>query len=159
MPPQYLQQQPLLLTDLLSVIAQRVDHVRVVNQLRKAGHLPLVKAYLLQTQPLNIKEVNDALYELYVEDEDHEALAAGVVEFTNFDSLEMAQRCKNHGLLQFRRIGAMLYRISKKWAESIALSKQDKVWDEAISTAAESGNRQLAEELLSCKNPMFEMHE
>jgi len=145
----YLQQQPLLLTDLLSVIAQRVDHVRVVNQLRKAGHLPLVKAYLLQTQPLNIKEVNDALYELYVQDEDHEALAAGVVEFTNFDSLEMAQQCKNHGLLQFRRIGAMLYRISKKWAESIALSKQDKVWDEAISTAAESGTRELAEELLA----------
>jgi len=145
----YLQQQPLLLTDLLAVIAQRVDHVRVVSQLRKAGHLPLVKAYLLQTQPLNIKEVNDALYELYVQDEDHEALAAGVVEFTNFDSLEMAQLCKNHGLLQFRRIGAMLYRISKKWGESIALSKQDKVWDEAISTAAESGSQELAEELLT----------
>ncbi|KAL1511931.1 hypothetical protein AB1Y20_005212 [Prymnesium parvum] len=145
----YLQQQPMLLTDLLSVIAQRVDHVRVVAQLRKAGHLPLVKSYLLQTQPLNIKEVNDALYELYVKDEDHEALAAGVVEFTNFDSLEMAQLCKNHGLLQFRRIGAMLYRISKKWAESIALSKQDKVWDEAISTAAESGSQSLAEDLLT----------
>jgi len=145
----YLQQQPLLLNDLLSVIAQRVDHVRVVTQLRKANHLPLIKAYLLQTQPLNIKEVNDALYELYVQDEDHEALAAGVVEFTNFDSLEMAQQCKNHGLLQFRRIGAMLYRISKKWAESIALSKQDKVWDEAISTAAESGSQELAEELLT----------
>jgi len=145
----YLQQQPLLLNDLLSVIAQRVDHVRVVNQLRKAGHLPLIKPYLLQTQPLNIKEVNDALYELYVQDEDHEALAAGVVEFTNFDSLEMAQLCKNHGLLQFRRIGAMLYRISKKWAESITLSKQDKVWDEAISTASESGSQDLAEELLT----------
>jgi len=144
----YLQQQPMLLTDMLSVIAQRVDHVRVVSQLRKAGHLPLIKPYLLATQPLNIKEVNDALYELYVKDEDHEALAAGVVEFTNFDALEMATQCKAHGLLQFRRIGAMLYRISKKWAESMSLSKQDKVWDEAISTAAESGSQELAEELL-----------
>jgi clathrin heavy chain len=145
----YLQQQPLLLTDLLASISQRVDHVRVVSQIRKAGHLPLVKQYLLNTQPLNIKEVNDALYELYVQDEDHEALAAGVVEFTNFDALEMAVLCKNHGLLQFRRIGAMLYRISKKWGESITLSKQDKVWDEAISTAAESGSQELAEDLLS----------
>jgi len=145
----YLQQQPLLLTDLLSVVAQRIDHVRVVSQLRKAGHLPLAKPYLLSTQPLNIKEVNDALYELYVQDEDHEALAAGVVEYTNFDAIEMAQQCEKHGLLQFRRIGAMLYRISKKWAQSIALSKQDKVWDEAISTAAESGSQELAEGLLT----------
>jgi len=145
----YLQQQPLLLNEMLDVISQRVDHVRVIAQLRKAGHMPLIKQYLLKTQPLNIKEVNDALYELYVQDEDHEALAAGVVEYTNFDSIEMAQLCEKHGLLQFRRIGAMLYRISKKWAQSIALSKQDKVWDEAISTAAESGSQELAEELLA----------
>merc|ERR1719335_1709645 len=43
----------------------------------------------------------------------------------------------------------MLYRISKKWGESITLSKQDKVWDEAISTAAESGSQELAEDLLA----------
>jgi len=145
----YLKQQPMLLNDLLSVIAQRIDHVRAVSQLRKAGHLAVAKAYLLQTQPLNIKEVNDALYELYVQEEDHEALAAGVVEYTNFDAIEMAHLCEKHGLLQFRRIGAMLYRISKKWAQSIALSKQDKVWDEAISTAAESGSQEIAEDLLN----------
>ena len=145
----YLQQQPLSLTDLLGGVSQRVDHVRVVNQLRKAQHLPLVKQYLVSTQPLNIKEVNDALYELYVQEEDHESLAAGVVEFTNFDSIEMAQMCSKHPLLQFRRIGAMLYKRSKKWAESVALSKQDKVWDEAISTAAESSDSALAEDLLN----------
>jgi clathrin heavy chain len=144
----YLQQQPLLLNDLLSVMAQRVDHVRVISQLRKASHVPLAKPYLLSTQPQNIKEVNDALYELYVQQEDHEALAAGVVEYTNFDAIEMAQMCEKHPLLQFRRIGAMLYKRSKKWAQSVALSKQDKVWDEAISTSAESGDSALAEELL-----------
>ena len=69
----YLQQQPLMLNDLLAVIAQRVDHVRVISQLRKAQHIPLVKQYLLSTQPMNIKEVNDALYELYVLEEDHES--------------------------------------------------------------------------------------
>jgi clathrin heavy chain len=53
----YLAQQPLLLNDLLSVILQRVDHVRVISQIRKSGHMALVKSYLLQTQPLNIKEV------------------------------------------------------------------------------------------------------
>merc|ERR1719217_1123977 len=144
----YLQQQPLMLNDLLAVMAQRVDHVRVISQMRKAQHMPLVKPYLLSTQPLNIKEVNDALYELYVQEEDHESLAAGVVEFENFDSIEMAQLCEKHGLLQFRRIGAMLYKRAKKWGKSIELSKQDKVWDEAIETAAESGDSSLAEELL-----------
>merc|ERR1719174_2506917 len=144
----YLAQQPLMLNDLLSIASQRIDHVRVIQQLRKAGHVALAKPYLLATQTLNIKEVNDALYELYVQEEDHESLAAAVVEFTNFDAIEMASKCEKHGLLQFRRIGAMLYRISKKWGQSIELSKQDKVWDEAISTAAESGSQELAEELL-----------
>jgi len=139
----------LMLNDLLSITSQRVDHVRVIMQLRKAGNIPLVKPYLLATQTSNIKEVNDALYELYVQEEDHEALAAAVVEYTNFDAIEMAQQCERHGLLQFRRIGAMLYKRSKKWAQSIALSKQDKVWDEAISTAAESSDSALAEELLT----------
>merc|ERR1719183_462868 len=145
----YLQQQPLLLNDLLAVMSQRIDHVRVVSQLRKASHVPLAKPYLLATQPMNIKEVNDALYEIYVQEEDHESLAAGVVEFTNFDAIEMAQMCEKHPLLQFRRIGAMLYKRSKKWTQSVALSKQDKVWEEAISTAAESSDSALAEDLLN----------
>mgnify|MGYP001995414478 FL=1 len=145
----YLEQSPLMLNDLLAVMAQRVDHVRVILQVRKAGHLPLVKPYLLSTQPLNIKEVNDALYELYVLEEDHESLAAGVVEYTNFDSIEMAQMCEKHALLQFRRIGAMLYKKGQKWSQSVALSKQDKVWDEAIATTSESGDAALAEDLLN----------
>jgi len=145
----YLAQQPTMLNDLLSVMAARIDNVRVIHQLRKAGHVALCKPYLLTTQPMNIKEVNDALYELYVLEEDHEALAAAVVEYTNFDSIEMAQQCEKHGLLQFRRIGAMLYKRAKKWAQSIALSKQDKVWDEAIDTAAESADAALAEDLLA----------
>jgi clathrin heavy chain len=130
-------------------MAPKIDHVRVIQQLRKAGHIPLVKPYLLATQPMNIKEVNDALYSLYVEEQDHESLAAAVVEYTNFDAIEMAQQCEKMELLQFRRIGAMLYRISKKYAQSIALSKQDKVWDEAISTAAESSDSAIAEDLLT----------
>jgi clathrin heavy chain len=145
----YLAQQPMMLNDLLGIMAQRIDHVRVIQQLRTAGHVALAKPYLLSTQSFNVKEVNDALYELYVQEEDHESLSSAVVEFTNFDAMEMAQQCEKHGLLQFRRIGAMLYKRSKKWDKSIELSKQDKVWDEAISTAAESSDSALAEDLLA----------
>ena len=38
----YLQQHPLMLNELLAVLSQRIDHVRVVSQLRRAGHLPLM---------------------------------------------------------------------------------------------------------------------
>merc|ERR1719426_546461 len=43
----YLSQQPMMLNDLLSIMSQRIDHVRVIQQMRKAGHVPLVKPYLL----------------------------------------------------------------------------------------------------------------
>jgi len=145
----YLDYSPLEVNSLLEAMASRVDHVRVISQMKRAGHLPLVKPYLLATQPANIKEVNDALYALYVEDEDHEALAKGVVTFDNFDQVEMAQMCEKHSLLQFRRIGAMLYKRAKKWSKSVELSKKDKVWDEAIETTAESGDSAIAEELIN----------
>jgi len=145
----YLDYSPLEINSLLEAMASRVDHVRVISQMKRAGHLPLVKPYLLTTQPANIKEVNDALYALYVEDEDHEALAKGVVTFDNFDQVEMAQMCEKHSLLQFRRIGAMLYKRAKKWSKSVELSKKDKVWDEAIETTAESGDSAIAEELIN----------
>jgi clathrin heavy chain len=131
--------------------SRRVGSIDAIScsLLKKAGHIALAKPYLLSTQTANVKEVNDVLYELYVQEEDHEALAEAVVQFTNFDAIEMANLCEKHGLLQFRRIGAMLYKRAQKWQKSIALSKQDKVWDEAISTAAESSDSATAEDLLN----------
>merc|ERR1719482_77094 len=43
----------------------------------------------------------------------------------------------------------MLYKKGQKWSQSVALSKQDKVWDEAIATTSESGDAALAEDLLN----------
>merc|ERR1719443_132094 len=127
----------------LSMIAhptEAFEHVKFKDTIAKVTNTEIfykaIDFYLAQ-QPTML---NDPLYELYVQEEDHEALGAAVVEYTNFDAIEMAQLCEKHGLLQFRRIGAMLYKRSKKWAQSIALSKQDKVWDEAIETAAESAD-------------------
>ena len=54
----YLQQQPLLLNDLLAVMSQRIDHVRVVSQLRKAPpslptHPHHLRASTLAFEPAN----------------------------------------------------------------------------------------------------------
>merc|ERR1711907_815040 len=42
----YIDEQPTMINDLLTVMAPRVDHVRVVQQIRRAGHLPLIQRYL-----------------------------------------------------------------------------------------------------------------
>jgi clathrin heavy chain len=48
----YLEEQPLLLTDLLTVLAPRIDHARVVRMFNASGNdnLPLVKPYLVAVQ-------------------------------------------------------------------------------------------------------------
>jgi len=144
----YLEYAPTQLVDMLTVVIQKLDHVRVVGQLRREGQLFLIKEYLLKVQPENIKEVNDALYELYVEDEDHVALAKAIDMFSNFDQIEMAKRCEGHELLQFRRIAAKLYMNNERYSQSVELSKGDQDWYMAIKTTADSGKQELAEQLL-----------
>jgi clathrin heavy chain len=48
----YLEEQPLLLTDLLTVLAARIDHARVVRMFNASGNdnLPLIKPYLVAVQ-------------------------------------------------------------------------------------------------------------
>lgn len=46
----YLQEQPTLLTDLLSVMIPRIDHARVVRMFRQIDHTPLIRSYLIAVQ-------------------------------------------------------------------------------------------------------------
>jgi clathrin heavy chain len=46
----YLQEQPMLLTDLLTVLIPRIDHGRVVRMFRQIDHIPLIRAYLIAVQ-------------------------------------------------------------------------------------------------------------
>ncbi|XP_047999721.1 clathrin heavy chain isoform X4 [Leguminivora glycinivorella] len=68
----YLDYKPLLLNDLLLVLAPRMDHTRAVSFFTKAGHLQLVKAYLRSVQSLNNKAVNEALNSLLIDEEDYQ---------------------------------------------------------------------------------------
>ena len=58
----------MLLCELLSTLVNKVEHGRVVGQIRRKGRLPLVKTYLQQIQPFNLTAVNDALNELLIEE-------------------------------------------------------------------------------------------
>ncbi|KAB1217632.1 Clathrin heavy chain 1 [Morella rubra] len=144
----YLQEHPDLINDLLNVLALRVDHTRVVDIMRKAGHLHLVKPYMVAVQSNNVSAVNEALNEIYVEEEDYERLRESIDMHDNFDQIGLAQKIEKHELLEMRRVAAYIYKKAGRWKQSIALSKKDNLYKDAMETASQSGDRELAEELL-----------
>ncbi|XP_009396866.2 clathrin heavy chain 1 isoform X1 [Musa acuminata AAA Group] len=144
----YLQEHPDLINDVLHVLALRVDHTRVVDIMRKAGHLHLVKPYMVAVQSNNVAAVNEALNEIYVEEEDYDRLRESVDLHDNFDQIGLAQRIEKHELLEMRRIAAYIYKKAGRWKQSIALSKKDNLYKDAMEACSQSGDRELSEELL-----------
>ncbi|KAF4687757.1 hypothetical protein FOZ60_003512 [Perkinsus olseni] len=145
----YLDEHPLLLSDLLVAIQAKLDHARVIQHVRKAGHLPLIQDYIAAVQPnANIPQVNEALNELLVEEEDVDGLRSSIEHYDNFDQIALAQKLEHHHLIQMRRIAATLYNKNGRFKQSIELSKKDGMFTDAMESARESGSRDLAEGLL-----------
>ncbi|KAK1738554.1 clathrin heavy chain [Skeletonema marinoi] len=146
----YLTMHPMLFTRLMEVLEDHVDHSRVVNQLRRTGDwaLQLGQAYMKTVQKENLSAVNEALNELYIEDEDYESLRKSIDKFQNFNMIALASKLATHELLEFRRISAYVYRCNKKWSQSIELSKNDRMWKDCIDTANESADEETIEDLL-----------
>ena len=117
----YLDYKPLLLNDLLLVLTPRMDHTRAVNFFQKSGNIPLVKPYLRTVQNNNNKSINEALNNLLIEEEDFQGLRSSIDAFDNFDNISLAQRLERHELIEFRRIGAYLYRETTGWKQSVDL--------------------------------------
>lgn len=86
--------------------------------------------------------------EILIFEEDFEGLRSSVDTFDNFDHFNLAQQIENHELLEFRRVAAYLYKKYKRYAQSVTLSKKDKLYKDAMETAAFSGDKAIAEELL-----------
>eukprot|EP00027_Filamoeba_sp_ATCC50430_P011479 CAMPEP_0168551566 /NCGR_PEP_ID=MMETSP0413-20121227/6241_1 /TAXON_ID=136452 /ORGANISM="Filamoeba nolandi, Strain NC-AS-23-1" /LENGTH=1709 /DNA_ID=CAMNT_0008582101 /DNA_START=58 /DNA_END=5187 /DNA_ORIENTATION=- len=144
----YLAEQPTLINDLMVPLVSKVDHGKVVQIARRLTHLPLIKPYLVSVQEKNVQAVNEALNELYIEEEDYESLRSSIDHFDNFDKIALAQQLENHDLLEFRRVAAYIYKVSQRWAQSVELSKKDKIYKDAIQTAADSKKQEIAEGLL-----------
>lgn len=149
----YLQEQPSLLTDLLQVLTPRIDVNRVVKMFEKSDNIPLIKPFLLNVQSQNKRAVNNAINDLLIEEEDYKTLRDSVENYDNYDPVELAQRLEQHELVFFRQIAASIYRKNKRWDKSIALSKQDKLFKDAIETAAISGKPDVVEELTRYVRP------
>merc|ERR1719245_1374860 len=144
----YLRNHPLLLTELLTELAAKLDHKRVVSMVRQENKLSLIQKYMKHVQNSNVPMVNEALNELYVEEEDYSSLRDSIDTYGTFDQISLATKMQTHELLEFRRISAYLYKMSKRWKQSIELSKRDSLWQDAMETAAESGDADLAEEII-----------
>ncbi|KAG0200257.1 hypothetical protein BGX28_006644 [Mortierella sp. GBA30] len=144
----YLDEQPMLLNDLLAVLVPRIDHNRVIQMFQKSDNMPLIKNYLVSVQSVNNLAVNTAYHDLLIEEEDYDRLRKSVDTFSNFDNIALANRLEGHELLEFRRIAAHLFKRNKKWRQSMTLSKQDRLYKDAMETAAESRDTSVAEELL-----------
>lgn len=144
----YLDYKPLLLNDLLLVLAPRMDHTRAVNFFTKTNHLPLVKPYLRSVQSLNNKSINEALNGLLIEEEDYQGLRTSIDAFDNFDNISLAQRLEKHELIEFRRIAAYLYKGNNRWKQSVELCKKDGLYKDAMEYAGESKQAEVAEDLL-----------
>merc|ERR1719198_2166976 len=108
----YLEQHPMMLEKLLKLLTPNLDHTRVVHQLRKAENLPLILSYLKDVQKENLSVVNEALNELYIDDEDYTSLRESI---DSFDHFALAMKIERHELLEFRRIAAYIYKKNKRW--------------------------------------------
>ncbi|KAL0708360.1 hypothetical protein Bca4012_074786 [Brassica carinata] len=144
----YLLEHPDMINDLLNVLALRLDHTRVVDIMRKAGQLRLVKPYMVAVQSNNVSAVNEALNEIYVEEEDYERLRESIDLHDSFDQIGLAQKIEKHELVEMRRVAAYIYKKAGKWKQSIALSKKDNLYKDCMKTASQSGDHDLAEQLL-----------
>merc|ERR1712113_868282 len=134
----YLDYKPLLLNDLLLVLAPRLDHTRTVNFFTKNNHLQLVKPYLRSVQNLNNKAVNEALNGLLISEEDFQGLKTSIDAFDNFDNIQLAQTLEKHELIESRRIAAYLYKGNNRWKQSVELCKKDHLYKDAMAFACDS---------------------
>jgi clathrin heavy chain len=144
----YRAEHPMLLTDLLQALTPRIDVNRVVTIFQKSDDTPLIKPFLMAVQQQNKRTVNAAIHDLLIEEEDYKVLRDSVTTYDNYDAPELAQRLERHDLVFFRQIAASIWRKNKRWQKSIELSKQDKLYKDAIETAATSGKSEIVEELL-----------
>jgi clathrin heavy chain len=121
----YLSEDPEELDGLLTATAAQLDIPKIVGELRKLRCLPLVEKFLLGVQSQDLSVVNDALNEIFLENDDYESMRVTVLQYNNFEQLGLAKKIENHELLEFRRIASLIFRKNKKYGESIDLSIKD----------------------------------
>lgn len=144
----YIEEHPLSLYNLLTILEKKIDNNRLVQTLKKSNNLPLIQKYLENIQSQNITAVNETLNEIYLQNDDYISLRNSIDEYDNFNQANLISKLENHKLAEMRRIAALLYKKNKKYKEAINLSKQEKQYKDAIDIARVSKNNAYVEDLL-----------
>lgn len=58
----------------------------------QAGHVRLIKPYMIAVQSNNVTAVNEALNEIYIEEEDYDRLRESIDLHDSFDQIGLAQK-------------------------------------------------------------------
>ena len=124
------------------------DRDTLMQEVAKTAPVYVIRPFLEAAQERNIKKVNEALNNLYVEEEDFDALRRSVDQFNNFDSADLSSRLEKMELFEFRKIALTLHRRNKRFSHALEVAKSNKLYPDAIATAAESQDRELVEKLL-----------
>ncbi|GFY82126.1 clathrin, heavy chain [Actinidia rufa] len=80
-----------------------------------AGHLLLVKPYMVAVQSNNVTAVNEALNEIYVAEEDYDRLRESIDLHDSFDQIGLAQKIEKRELLEMRCVAAYIYKKTGFW--------------------------------------------
>jgi clathrin heavy chain len=83
----YLEEEPMLLNELLNLIAAKIDLAKCVSVMKKTGYIALIEPFLKTQQSQNIAAVNEAINEIYLERQDYTALRNSIKDYDSFESI------------------------------------------------------------------------
>jgi len=144
----YIEIYPTRLKEFMKLISPNLDPAKVVTRVKRFDHLPLVKDYLESVQSQNLALVNEALNDLYIEEDDFASLRRSIDNYDNFDNITLASKLRKIQLIEFKKISVYLYVNNQRWDEALQICKQEEFFEEAMNAAALSRNQELAEDLL-----------
>jgi len=86
----------MLLNEIMKLLATKIDLTKAVQVMKRTGNIALIAPFLKGVQSQNISAVNEALNDIYLENEDFESLRASIQDYDSFESLQLAQDLENH---------------------------------------------------------------
>ncbi|ORM41265.1 Clathrin heavy chain 1 [Babesia sp. Xinjiang] len=143
-----IQCKPLLLPRLLMCSKGRVDACRVVKILKNSACLGLGREYLEAVADKTSASVNDALFEVYVEEEECELLERSLERLTAFDQVALCAILEEHHLPKMRSIAAQIYTRSRNFSKSALIRRRNGDFVAAIKAVNQSRSDSLASEMV-----------
>jgi len=144
----YLAEKADKVNEMLISVAHRCDHAQVISIAKKEKDLNAIREYLEYCLDLNNDAVNEALIDMYIDDENPKALKSLIDKNSNFNKTRLANRLKVHTDPEFRKIAAYLYANTDDFKSAMELCKEEGFDDDAMVIANRSKDEEKVADLL-----------